>query len=251
MRTRNTSIISASPPRLPPGAEASTGVFPPRLLTGDATALHLAHRALAVSAHRALAVSAHRVLAGLDPRVAAPVVVDCGGVLDVYRLGQEARRLGAAPGELLARIQVARAFTGYQEVSALLRLRRDFAPGTRVFLLCPLPPLLDPDLPAEDRPWLFRRVLDGLRHLAAHGYAVRVCQPALNGRAGLPGERFLNTLARRMPPLVARQGRILGFSHGKERDPLLTGGGPGASHLRGLPPRPAPPGPAALRPAVQ
>ncbi|MDH4247522.1 MAG: hypothetical protein OEW39_06875 [Deltaproteobacteria bacterium] len=231
------AAISASP--IPASAPESprTGngpAFPTRLLTGDHTALHLAHQALA-----------GRVRLG-----AAPVVVDCGGVLDVYHLGTEARRLALTPAEVLAPIQVCRAFTGYQEVSALLRLRRQFPPGTEVFLLCPLPPLLDEDLPAEDRPWLFRRLLDGLRHLAAHGYAVRVCQPALNGRAGAQGERFLNTLARRLPLSVARQGRILGMNHGKERDPLFTGGGPGAGLLHGLPPGLAPGRPTAIRPVI-
>ena len=232
----NASLIPSPFPQPPPaGAPEAPVFFPPRLLTGDVTALHLAHRALV----------------WLTRQGPPPVVVDCGGVLDVYRLGEEARRLGLSPADVLARIQVCRAFTGYQEVSALLRLRRRFAPGTRVFLLSPLPPLLDEDLPAEDRPWLFRRMLDGLRHLAARGYAVRVCQPALNGRSGEQGERFLNTLARRLPPRVARQGRISGMSHGKERDPLFAGGGPGASVLRGVPPGLAPSGPAALRPAVQ
>jgi hypothetical protein len=221
------------------------------VLLGDHTVLALAHRALAGWAEH-------------EPRPV--VVVDCGGFFDAYRLGLEARRRALAPAWLLERIQICRAFTGYQEVRALLNLRQRFAPGHRVLLLNPLVPLLDEDLPAADRPWLFRRLLDAIAYLARSGYAVRVCQRTVAG--GAPGEAtvfqqaqaFERALARRFPLLVAAGGRIVaagsagtgrrGDEDGQEHRAVFPGGGPGAGGLRRLPPRPAARGPGALRHAV-
>lgn len=207
---------------------------PPRVLLGDGSVLALAHTALA-----AWALGNAR-----------PVVVDCGGFFDAYRLGLEARRRGVPPALLLERVQVCRAFTGYQEIRALLNLRRRFPAGGRVLLLNPLEPLLDEDLPEADRPWLFRRLLDGMAWLAGRGDAVRVCQRQVAGHPLPEAAAFQQTLARRFPLLVAARGRIAGASHGQEHRALFPRGGPGGDGLFGLPPRPATGGSGALRRAV-
>jgi len=191
-----------------------------KVLLGDASVLALAHAALVVWA-----------LEG-----AGPVVVDCGGVFDVYRLGVEARRLGVSSAGLLERIQICRAFTGYQEIRALLNLRRRFGPGRRLVLLNPLEPLLDEDLPEADRPWLLRRLLDGVAWYGRNGYTVRVCQRSLAGHALPEAAAFQTTLARRFPLLVASRGRIIGAKHGQEHHPLFPRGGSGGGGVSGFPP---------------
>jgi hypothetical protein len=214
------------------------------VLLGDGSVLTLAHRGLTQWALRE------------GPQV----VLDCGGVLDVYRLALEARRLGQPPRAVLERIQVCRAFTGYQEIRALLNLRRRFGPGHRITVLNPLVPLLDEDLPEGDRPWLFRRLLDGIACLAREGYPVQVCQPTVSvvsavSAAGVSviakqAAAFEKTLAQRFTLRIAARGRILGASDGQERHPLFPRGGPGGGVLRGLPPRPDPGGSGTLRQAV-
>lgn len=255
------------PPVLPgvslPGGARGAQAAPPataRVLLGDGSVLALAHRGLTQWALRE------------GPQV----VLDCGGVLDVYRLALEARRLGQPPRAVLERIQVCRAFTGYQEVRALLNLRRRFGPGHRITVLNPLVPLLDEDLPEGDRPWLFRRLLDGIACLAREGYPVQVCQPTVSAIfatsmasvasvTGTPAAdsslagvsviakqaaAFEKTLAQRFALRIAARGRILGASDGQERHPLFPRGGPGGGILRGLSPRPDAGGSEALRQAV-
>ena len=194
-----------------------------KVLLGDGSVLALAHGLLVRWARLAL-------------EGAGPVVLDCGGFFDVYRLGVEARRCGVAPGPLLERIQICRAFTGYQEIRALLNLRRRFEPGRRIVLLNPLEPLLDEDLPAADRPWLLRRLLDGMAWYGRNGYLVRVCQRSVAGHALPEAAAFEATLARRFPLLVASRGRIAGAKHGQEHHPLFPRGGPGGGGVLGLPP---------------
>ena len=115
---------------------------PSALFIGDASVLLLAHQNLADGA--------------IQNR--PQVVVDCGGYFDPHALYREARRIKLVPGPVLERVQVARAFTAYQEIALLIRLWRQFGPAHRVFLLNPLSPLVDPDLPEMDRSWLFQRL---------------------------------------------------------------------------------------------
>ena len=207
----------------------------PRVLLGDGSVLALAHAALA----------------DWTLRGALPVlVVDCGGFFDAYRLGQEARRRGVPPALLLERIRICRAFTGYQEIRALLNLWNGFEPGHRLLVLNPLEPLLDEDLPEADRPWLFRRLLAGLTRLAARGDAVRVCQRSLVGHPLPEAAVFQQTLASRFPLLVAARGRIAGVKDGQEHHAVLSRGGPGGDGLFGLPPGVAAGGSGAFRHVV-
>ncbi|MEE8436135.1 MAG: hypothetical protein V3S64_15215 [bacterium] len=196
-----------------------------KVLLGDDSVLALVHAALVAWALEEAALEG-----------AGPVVVDCGGVFDVYRLGVEARRRGVAPAPLLERIQICRAFTGYQEIRALLNLRRRFEPGRRLVLLNPLEPLLDEDLPEADRSWLLRRLLDGVAWYGRSGYAVRVCQRSVAGHALPEAAAFQATLARRFPLLVASRGRIIGAKHGQEHHPLFPRGGSGGGGVFGVPP---------------
>ena len=194
-----------------------------KVMLGDGSVLALVHGLLVRWARLAL-------------EGAGPVVLDCGGFFDVYRLGVEARRCGVAPGPLLERIQICRAFTGYQEIRALLNLRHRFEPGRRLVLLNPLEPLLDEDLPAADRPWLLRRLLDGVAWYGRSGYVVRVCQRSVAGHALPEAAAFQATLARRFPLLVVSRGRIVGAKYGQEHHSLLPRGGSGGDVVRGLPP---------------
>lgn len=214
-----------------------------RVLLGDDSVLALAHRALAWWA--------------VHEPSRPQVVLDCGGYFDAYRLGLETRRHGRPAGALLERIWICRAFTGYQEIRALLNLRRRFAAGHRITLLNPLVPLLDEDLPGADRPWLFRRLLDGIACFAREGYAVRVCQRTVSPQSGagdfplLPeAAAFERTLARRFPLRIAARGRILGANDGQEHHAVFPRGGSGGAGLRGLPPLPDPRGSGALRQVV-
>ncbi|MDH5753082.1 MAG: hypothetical protein OEZ59_11795 [Deltaproteobacteria bacterium] len=216
--------------RTPPLETAASGMRS-HLLTGDGSTLPLAHAMLARAA-----------LTGLYSGSDAPAlaVVDCLGVLDVYRLSLEARRLGADPAGMLERIQVCRAFTGYQEIRALLRLGGRFARGSLIFLLNPLPALLDDGLPQEDRRWLLQRLLNGVRFLAGRGYALQVCQPALSRHSGGTRQReprfmetrFFTELSRCLPLLAASGGQLTGMDHGQERNAILTGNRPAGARLR-------------------
>ena len=208
----------------PEGAEA------PLLVLGEGSVLPLAHRALA----------------GWALRGAPQVVVDCGGFFDPYGLARAAREMGARPEAVLERVRVARAFTGYQEIRALLNLRRQFSPGTWVYLLNPLFPLLDGDLPEGDRHWIFRRLMKGLSWFSRAGYPLRVCQ-----ESGRGGTAFLQTLAHRLPVMRVDEGRIEGERHGQERAALFQRGGPAGGRVRPLPARDGEGRSASLRPAVQ
>ncbi len=205
------------------------GAVPPLLVLGDSTVPLLLHRTLA-----------ERALEG-----PSQVVLDCGGFFDPYLLAREARRQGLRPEAVLERIHVARAFTGYQEIRALLDLRRRFGRGHPVYLLNPLFPLRDEDLPEGDRRWLFRRLLAGVDYYSRAGYPLRLCQEAGRGSAAL-----LQTLARRLPVLLAARGHLLGVSDGQERSALFPGAGAAGEGVRPLSPLPEEGRPDPLRHAV-
>lgn len=231
--------------KLAPGAK--TGPPDVKVLLGDASVLALTHAALAVWAGaegQGEKRQGEKQQGEKQQGAHAVMVVDCGGFFDAYRLGVEARRRGLAPLALLERIQICRAFTGYQELRALLELRRQFGlegragggSGRRLLLLNPLHPLLDPDLPKADRPWLLRRLLDGVAWYGRGGYTVRIAQCSVAGHVLPEAEAFQATLARRFPLLVASRGRIIGVKHGQEHHPLFPRGGSGGGGVFGLPP---------------
>ena len=170
----------------------------PLLVLGDSTVSLLLHRVLALRALRGR----------------TQLVVDCGGFLDPYLLARKAVRLGVRPALVLERVLVARAFTGYQEIRALLNLRR-FGAGSMIYLLNPLYPLQDEDLPEGDRRWLFRRLLAGVDYFSRAGFPVRICQET---RRSDPV--FLKTLTRRLPVLLVSRGRI---QNGSGPPPALKG----------------------------
>lgn len=157
----------------------------------------------------------HRVLAARALTGPVQTVVDCGGFFDPYLLAVEARRLGLAPEAVLERVMVARALTGYQEIRALLNLR-GLPPGRPVYLLNPLFPLADDDLPRGERRWLFRRLLGAVRYFSRAGCPLRLCQES---RRGDP--EMLQTLAKCLPVVPAVRGRIIGAENGQERTALF------------------------------
>ena len=243
--TEKTNARSALLPLSHGGGMAGPGSTQPRfvqpcVLQGDGTVLSLAHAAMA---EWALAETGQ-------------AVVDCGGWFDAYLLVLQARRRGVAPvapAQVLGRVQVCRAFTAYQVIGALLRLRRRFSPAYRVGLLNPLHPLLDGDLPEADRKWLFGRLLNALDWFSQAGYPVWMCQQAPSGTAGaaLPEAAvFQKELARRYRSVVVSQGRIMESEHGQEHFSLFPGDRPGGNRLRGLSTRVAPGGAGGFRYAV-
>jgi hypothetical protein len=204
-------------------AEGTTAHPPPIVLMGDASVLPLVHRILAQRA----------MLHGMRP-----VIVDCGGVFDPHAVALEARRAGHQPEAALNALLICRAFTGYQELHALRRLAR-FAPGRRVYLLNPLQVLLDEDLPAQDRPWLFNQLLTGLDWLSGHGHAVRVCQQSIRASPLAEAPRFEAVLAHRYPLIVAKEGRLQAMTHGQVGIPLQPRDRQRRGAVRALSPRAA------------
>jgi hypothetical protein len=202
-------------------AEANVAQLLPTVLTGDASVFLWVHRLLA-----------RRSMQG----GVRPVIVDCGGVFDPYTVALEARRAGVQPEAVLKRLVICRAFTGYQEVHALRRVAR-FVPGQWVIVLNPLSVLVDEDLPAQDRPWLFRQVLTGLEWLSGHGHVVRVCQPGMQTSRLPEASRFEAVLARRYPMIVAKEGRLQAMTHGQVGISLQPRDRPRRGDVRPLPPR--------------
>ena len=134
--------------------------IPPALVLGDEGIGALAHRHMAMGA-----------LKGVPQ-----VVVDCGGHFDPYAIAKEARGVGRSPANVLERVIVARAFTAYQEITLLLRLRREYTVDHRIFLLNPLDLFVDPDLPHGDGLWIFGRLHAALHHFHETGYRLFLYQ---------------------------------------------------------------------------
>ncbi|MDR7520910.1 MAG: hypothetical protein QN168_00455 [Armatimonadota bacterium] len=131
------------------------------------------------------------LLVGL--RTATPIrpllVVDGANSFNPYLLSDLARRLGQAPGVLLASVYLSRVFTAYQlEAAVSDRLAGAIAarrPGG-VLLAGVLDLLDDEDVsPAEARR-IFRRVLDTVTHLASGPLPLVVASPV---RPPVPGRK--------------------------------------------------------------
>ena len=195
-------------------------------------------RSVLLSGDRSLLAVAHRIIARQAMVAVPPVVIDCGGVFNPYGVAEEARRHQVPPQAVLERIMICRAFTGYQELHALRRVAR-LAPGQRLYLLNPLHVLLDEDLPAADRPWLFNRLLAGLDFLGDRGDWVRICQPPVSASPLPEGAGFLRALERRYPIILARDGRLQVSTHGQVGIPLQPRHRPGRGRVRAVPPHAA------------
>lgn len=176
---------------------------------------------------------AHRKLADGAIQNRPQVVVDCGGYFDPHALYREARWIEPAPGPVLDRVQVARAFTAYQEMTLLIRLWRQFGSDHHVFLLNPLHPLGDPDLPEMDRSWLFQRLRKAILRFRGAGYLLTIFQTTQAMTASMePGLIF------GWPCYRVRNGKIEGAGNGKKRLTLFPGGGSGGKELRRIPSQP-------------
>lgn len=164
----------------------------------------------------------------------APLVVvdgsngfDGGNSLDVYLLAEVAAYLGQAPGDLLARVHVARAFTAHQLVALVeageAEMRR--VGGRHVLVLAPLDPLFHGDLQEREALRLLERLASGLERLGRPPRsAVVVCPDppaAVGARAA-----FLERLApladahyrfdadQPVPPVDLRRGAARGRGRG-------------------------------------
>ncbi len=110
----------------------------------------------------------------------APVLlVDAANLADPYALVREARTLGLAPREALAKVRVTRAFTCHQ----LVRLLREIlppclAPGCLVLLLGPVSLFYDEQVPLPERRRLFQELTQLLGRIKPQA-ALLLLQPLL------------------------------------------------------------------------
>ncbi len=156
------------------------------------------------------------------PLPAPLVVVDGGNGFDVYLLAEVAAHLGQAPGDLLARVHVARAFTAHQLVALVEAGEAEMqrAGGRHALVLAPLDLLFHGDLQEREALRLLERLTGGLRRLGRPPRsAVVVCPDppaAVGARAG-----FLE----RLVPLAAAHYRF-------EADQPVPAGAKGLSSRR-------------------
>jgi hypothetical protein len=110
----------------------------------------------------------------------APVLlVDAANLADPYALVREARAIGLAPREALARVRVSRAFTCHQLVRLLREILPPFlSPGCLVLLLGPVSLFYDEQVPLPERRRLFQELTQLLGRIKSQA-ALLLLQPLL------------------------------------------------------------------------
>ena len=110
----------------------------------------------------------------------APVLlVDAANLADPYALVREARTIGLAPREALARVRVTRAFTCHQLVRLLREILPSFlSPGCLVLLLGPVSLFYDEQVPLPERRRLFQELTQLLGRIKSQA-ALLLLQPLL------------------------------------------------------------------------
>lgn len=170
------------------------------------------------------------------------LVVDATNHFDPYGLVRVGREQGLDPQSLLARVQVARAFTCHQ----LVRLCQEELAGSLeanslVLVLGPVNLFYDEQVPLAERRRLFR---DLVRTLAE----VKTKAPLLVLQPSLPRRAANRHFGRMLMPIVDYLAGVR--SHGKNGSTLQLDVGAGAGALAEVPPGAVPGGPGLFRSAV-
>jgi hypothetical protein len=152
------------------------------------------------------------------------LVVDAANRFDPFGLVREGRARGLAPGEVLSRVQVARAFTCHQLVRLLQEeLVRNLAPGSLVLVLGPVSLFYDEQVPLAERRRLFKKLTETLSAVKAR-HPLLLLQPKLP--RGAPNRHFGRMLA----PAVDVMG-VLGEIGGRGNRKVLSPHPPGRRRL--------------------
>ncbi len=106
--------------------------------------------------------------------------VDAANRFDAHALSKRARELGMDPRAVLSRIQLARAFNGFQLAALVKGLAR--RPPHPVVLADPLAPFHDEDFPLEDARRAFSGLLLGLADVPGPVLALVTDRPAPSQR---------------------------------------------------------------------
>ncbi len=170
------------------------------------------------------------------------LVVDAANYFDPYSLVREGRGRGLNRQDLLAKVQVARAFTSHQ----LVRLCQEellghLEPGSLVLVLGPVHLFYDEQVPLAERRRLFK---DLVRTLAA----VKIKAPLLVLQPYLPRQATNRHFGRMLIPIMDYLAEVR--SHGKNSSTLQPDVGAGAGALAEVPAGAAQGGPGLFRSAV-
>jgi hypothetical protein len=169
-------------------------------------------------------------------------VVDAANYFDPYNLVREGRERGLDPQSLLAKVQVARAFTCHQLVRLCQEeLSGHLESGSLVLGLGPVNLFYDEQVPLAERRRLFRELV---RTLAG----VKTKAPLLVLQPSLPGRATNRHFGRMLMPIMDYLAEVK--SHGKNSHSLQADLGEGAGALAEVPAGAAQGGPGLFRSAV-
>jgi hypothetical protein len=170
------------------------------------------------------------------------LVVDAANHFDPYSLVREGRERGLDPESLLAKVQVARAFTCHQLVRLCQEeLSGHLKSGSLVLGLGPVNLFYDEQVPLAERRRLFRELVRTLGEVKTKA-PLLVLQPSLPRRAA--NRHFGRMLA----PLMDYFAEV--STHGKDGLTLQSGMGKRAGALAEVPAGAAQGGPGLFRSAV-
>ena len=170
------------------------------------------------------------------------LVVDAANHFDTYSLVREGRERGIDQQSLLAKVQVARAFTCHQLVRLCQEeLSGHIESGSLVLVLGPVNLFYDEQVPLAERRRLFRNLVRTLAEVKTKA-PLLVLQPYLSRRA--TNRHF----GRMLMPIMDYLAEVR--SHGKNSPTLQPDLGEGAGALAEVPAGVAPGGPGSFRPAL-
>ena len=151
----------------------------------------------------------------------APVLlVDAANLADPYGLVREARAIGLAPREALAKVRVTRAFTCHQLVRLLREILPSFlSPGCLVLLLGPVSLFYDEQVPLPERRRLFQELTQLLGRIKSQA-ALLLLQPLLPKEAN--NRHFGKLLAPLLDYFVEMGSSVAGRGESHRLLPLRT-----------------------------
>ncbi len=151
----------------------------------------------------------------------APVLlVDAANLADPYGLVREARTIGLAPREVLARVRVTRAFTCHQLVRLLREILPPFlSPGCLVLLLGPVSLFYDEQVPLPERRRLFQELTQLLGRIKSQA-ALLLLQPLLPKEAN--NRHFGKLLAPLLDYFVEMGSSVAGRAESRRVPPFTS-----------------------------
>jgi len=170
------------------------------------------------------------------------LVVDAGNHFDPYNLVREGRERGIHPQSLLAKVEVARAFTCHQLVRLCQEgLGQQLEPGNLLLMLGPVNLFYDEQVPLAERRRLFASLV---RTLAG----IKTKAPLLVLQPYLPRGATNRHFGRLLMPIMDYLAEVR--SHGKNSSTLQPNVGEGAGALAKVPAGAAQGGPGLFRSAI-